>query len=102
MSEYGENDARRVSSLQLKGGVIDKKFVAWNRNAVLRIEVSEVCELICELVAQAWAREDLPVAVAFVPLHERLDDWLLILHGRSVAQKPLTRCQLAKNRHSNH
>ena len=25
----GENDARRVSSLQLKGGVIDKKFVAW-------------------------------------------------------------------------
>lgn len=63
-----------MSFLQLKGDVVDEKFVAGNRNAILGIEVCEVRELARELVAQSWAGKDLPVTVAFVPLHEGRDE----------------------------
>ena len=59
-----EDDVGRVPSLQLAGDVVDEEFVARNRQAVLGIEVFEVRELVDELVAQAWVREDLPVTVA--------------------------------------
>jgi len=68
-----ENNARRVPFLQLNGDVLDEKFVAGNRNAVLGIEVCEVRELVGELVAQSCVGENLPVTVAFVPLHEGRD-----------------------------
>jgi hypothetical protein len=37
---------------------------------------------------QAWVGEDLPITVALAALHERRDDWKLVVHGRSVAQNP--------------
>jgi hypothetical protein len=36
-------------------------------------------------MAQVWVGEDLPVTVALVALHERRDECLLVVHGRSVA-----------------
>ena len=48
-----------MSFLQLDGDVADEEFVAGNGQAVLGIEVCEVRELVCELVAQAWIGEDL-------------------------------------------
>ena len=70
------------------GDVVDKEFVARNAEAVLRIEVCEMRELVGELVAQAWLREDLPVTVAFAALHERRDECMLVVHNWSVAQDP--------------
>jgi hypothetical protein len=45
-------------------------------------------ELVSELVAQAWVREDLPVTVAFAALHERRNESMLVVHNWSVAQNP--------------
>jgi len=39
-------------------------------------------------VAQAWVGKDLAVTGAFAALHERRDECMLVVHGRSVAQKP--------------
>jgi hypothetical protein len=63
-----------VPSLQFEGDVADEEFVAGYGQAVLRIEVCEVRELVCELVSQAWVGEDLPVTVTFAALHERRDE----------------------------
>ncbi len=70
------------------GDVVDEEFVAWNVEAVLRIEVCEMRELVGELVAQARVREDLPVTVAFAALHERRDECVLVVHNWSVEQNP--------------
>ena len=70
----GEHDFGRAALLQLKGDVVDKELIAGNGNAIFRIEVFEVRKLVGELVAQAWVREDLPVAIAFASLHECGDE----------------------------
>lgn len=54
----------------------------------VRIEVCGARELVGKLVPQAWIGGDLRVTVAVAALHERRDDWKLVAHGRSVAQKP--------------
>ena len=70
----GEDDSGRAPFLQFLGDVVDEELVAGNRQAELGIEVCEVRELVCELVAQAWVGEYLPVTVAFAALHKRRDE----------------------------
>ena len=83
-----KDDVGRVSFPQLDCDVVDEEFVAGNGQAVLGIEVREVCELVSKLVAQARVGKDLPVTVAFAALHERRNECLLVVHVRSVAQNP--------------
>jgi hypothetical protein len=59
---------------QLEGDVVDEEFVAGNGQAVLRIEVLEVCKLAGELVPQARVGEDVSVTLTFAGLYERPDD----------------------------
>lgn len=69
----GKDNVGRVPFLQLKGDVVNEEFVAGNGQAVLGIEVCEVRELAGEFVTQAWIGQDLPVTIAFAPLHECRD-----------------------------
>jgi hypothetical protein len=80
-----EDYVGRVPFLQLDRCVFDEEFVPGNRQAVFGIEVFKVGELAGELMAKAGVGEDFPVAVALAALHERSDECLLGVHGRSVA-----------------
>ena len=73
---------------QLDCDVLDEEFIAGNRQSILGVEVREMRELVGEFVAQAWIGKNLPLTVAFAALHERSNECMLVVHGRSVAQKP--------------
>src|SRR6185437_14720981 len=82
----GKNEAGRMPFLEFESDVLNAKLVAGKRQAILLIKVSKVRELASELVSQTWVGEELPVAVAFAPLHERRDQCMLVVHGTSVTQ----------------